>query len=201
MTTAGETPLGPEEKARFLLAAISDIQGSVRANDSKAQAALVVHGLLFAGVVSAVTKVGPHLYEQSATGWRVAAWVTLGAAGVAFFISVMYLVTALVPRAAGARTEYAKDNQSWKPPEVFFPPIAGQHATDQPKQSTLWDGVDGLSAAGVVRDLTYELWKVQSVRHYYAMHAKEGFYWLRITVGATAAFLIVLLVAATSSSS
>lgn len=107
-----------QQRRDVLRDAIVDIQGSVRANDSKCSAALVVHGLLFAGVLTITREVGP-VYE-TASFWQRGAIIFLLAAGlVSFLISVWELSRAASPyEPTELSTKIAGRHE-----QIFFPSV------------------------------------------------------------------------------
>jgi hypothetical protein len=106
----------PNEVRRELLAgAISDIQGSLHANVSKASAALIVHGLLFIGVLTITGQLGP-IYEQASPKEQDWGLLLLGVSLLFFLISVSGLLLAVVPpfsQARGPMPDSARNAALW----------------------------------------------------------------------------------------
>jgi hypothetical protein len=100
----------------LLLAAIVDVGRSVSTNDQKASAALIVHGLLFAGVTAVIDKLGS-IYGKASGVERVLGCVLLIAALLLFVLSVVALLLAVLPYRPKAL--YADLRHSSR--QVFFP--------------------------------------------------------------------------------
>ncbi|HEX2086595.1 MAG TPA: hypothetical protein VHF89_13005 [Solirubrobacteraceae bacterium] len=176
------------------LASLPDIQGSIQANDTKSSAALVVHGLLFAGVVSIVAQIGD-VFDQATLVARIGGGVLLLFAALAFGVSVLQLIKAARPHdprstreAIGGRSKGA-----------FFPPADprrrppdGPQALD--KQLARLARLQ--TQADFEREYAGEQIKLADVRATQAYAAKRGFAWLERELGAVAGFLaLVVLVA------
>jgi hypothetical protein len=182
----------PDVRRQLLLASIADIQGSIHANDQKSSAGLVVHGLLFAGVLTVVANLGGVVDDASivATAAGVAALlVALGA----FVVSIINIAIAAAPyQPRGVATAISGEYK-----HVFFPlpdelvdPPRNQHAVllDQLKQVN--------DEEQVARVYVAEQVKLADIRQVQARRAERGFLWLRVELFAVTAFLaLVLLVA------
>src|SRR5580700_8260403 len=93
---APPSPRCAESIVDFQLASIVDAQSSITANDSKASAALIVHGLLFGGLVELITHLGG-VYDRADVGERVVGLFLLGFALLTFVLSIWFILMALLP--------------------------------------------------------------------------------------------------------
>jgi hypothetical protein len=101
---------------RLLYAAIDDIGESVRGNDAKAYAALVLHGLIFAGLTALVTQLGD-VYEAATQAERVVGVTALGMTFATFVVSAWFLIDAVSPyRPVALDRKLAQQYRN-----VFFP--------------------------------------------------------------------------------
>ncbi len=184
-----------DHRRELLRDGINDIQGSIRANDGKSSAALVVHGLLFAGVLSVTREVGP-VYE-TAEGWQqVAVVALLSLALVAFVVSVVQLTRAVSP--------YEPDELGVRlsphHPRVFFPSL------EDLRQRARCDGtnellkylreVRAMSEANIDEDYAAELLKVADIRDVEARRARNGYRWLRVELLFVASYLVFVAILA-----
>jgi hypothetical protein len=175
----------------LLKAAILDIQGSIHANDSKCAAALVVHGLLFAGTVTVVSRLGDVWRNASGDTKTAAAW-SLGVAAAMLLLSIAALLWALFPYSPSKRfrTPILDRHQL---PGVFFPNLKGlkKRASDR-----LTPYVEDLrwidSSARLELELAYELLKVQEIRTHDARYARMGFVLLMVEILAAVTFLVAM---------
>lgn len=177
------------------LASIVDIQGSIHANDQKSSAGLVVHGLLFAGVLTVVANIDDVIDDASV--WAQAAGVlTLLTALGAFVISIIQLVRAAAPYQP---LEVAEDISSGYE-HVFFPlPEELKGFAGNQHVALLWKlaAVDG--ADKIARVYAAEQVKLADIREVQARRAKRGFFWLRVELYAVAGFLTGVVLVAIST--
>jgi len=154
--------------------AIADIQGSIHGNDTKSSAALVVHGLLFAGTITLTREVVP-VFETAETWQRWMIGIVLGLALVAFLLSVAALLYAVSPyHPTKLRSRIASGHQ-----QVFFPRL------DELEQKSRAKGTNELAVyksmikrlgpADVEADYAAELLKLAAIRHHEADWAQRGY--------------------------
>jgi hypothetical protein len=166
------------------LAAVTDIQGSVKANDQKASAALVVHGLLFAGILTVVSKLGS-TYENATTWQQIAGLVALAIGLAAFLVSVAYLLRAIRPY----RPERLEDKLEGRFKRVFFP-LENDLKTKDPLGD--WRArVDALDFDDILDELTAEVLKLAEVLRFESSRARIGYRWLLAELVAVAAFFVI----------
>lgn len=196
-TGTGQDESGLAQQRRDLLRdAIVDIQGSVRANDAKCSAALVVHGLLFAGVLTITRELGP-VFETAGFVERGAIILTLGAALFCFMTSVWKLARAASPYEPTKLARKIADRHD----QVFFPSLE----TLRPKRFGCGDEFDvyngkinKLTSARIERDYAAEVLKLADIREQQAREAQSGYKWLQGVLVAVAAHLIVVGILAVS---
>lgn len=179
-------------RRQLQLASIADIQGSIHANDQKSSAGLVVHGLLFAGVLTVAANIGGVIDDASIVA-RAAGVAALLIALGAFVVSIIEIAKAAAPyQPRGVAAEISPEYK-----HVFFPlpdelssASGNQHAAllEQLKQVKDEEQVARVYAAEQV--------KLADIRQVQARRAERGFLWLRVELYAVTAFLaLVVLVA------
>jgi ElaB/YqjD/DUF883 family membrane-anchored ribosome-binding protein len=85
-----------DPRPQLLRDSIVDIEGSIHANDNKASAALVVHGLVFAGAASLAKELGD-VYMRLTELEEVVFWIAAGGALGSLLVSVLSLLAAIFP--------------------------------------------------------------------------------------------------------
>jgi len=177
--------MAQDTTSNFLLASIADLQGSIKADDSKASAALIVHGLLFTGVLTILTKTGS-VYRHATTPERAVALGLLAAALAFFLLSVRALTRALSPyRPVATEGELAG-----RYPKVFFPLLDELRAEGQ-LFSVFRGRVDQLAEPErVYDDLAAETLKLADILRFESRHAERGYRYLRYELAAVATFLV-----------
>ena len=172
-------------KRQLLLAAVADIGRSVKANDQKASAALVVHGLLFAGILTIVSKLGS-TYRDATTWQQDIGLALLGVALAAFLISVGYLLMSLRPY----RPTDLEKKMECRYKRVFFPREDDLNL-DRPFEA--WrDRVNELDKPDDILDtLTAEILKLGKILDFESAKAKVGYYSLFGELVAVAAFFVL----------
>jgi hypothetical protein len=172
-----------EGQRTLLYAAISDISSSVKANDAKASAALVVHGLLFAGILSVVDKLD-HAYRAATHLERILGVAFLGIALAAFLCSIWLLLSAVSPY----RPKTLEEKISGSYPHVFFP-VRGLFKGSTPHK-TMRQRIESLDENTILDELIAEVLKLADILAYESDRAKWGYRALRVEVIAAAAFLV-----------
>lgn len=136
---ASRSPTASQKEVNeILVASISDVQTAIGANDSKASAALIVHGLLVTGVVTLLVHLGS-LYTNASYTERLLALIFLFSALAAFLGSIFFLLAALLPYRPKKLDEQMRERHPNDYLEVFFPlrllseddPILGPSRTDR----------------------------------------------------------------------
>lgn len=172
------------ELARWLLlAGIEDAQGTIHANDAKCSAALITHGLLFAGVVT-VTADAAKIYPQTHGPLPVIALALVGLVACTFLVSIAALLLSVMPYRSKTLLRVIEEKQDQ--PRLFFPPRQRRK-------------LDALDEAGVKRELVYESVKLAAVRDHEAGFAKIGYVFLVIEVALVIAYLGVVAATALST--
>lgn len=179
------------EQARnsdFLLAAVNDAEGTIRATDAKAAVALVVHGLVFAALVGVTQEIGD-VYEAAPCSFRAAVVVLLGITTVALLVSVLWMLlcVAPAPRSAVPDTEASTGHffvplqtRGWLSPEVTSYPVGFKEA------------VASMSEADRRDQLTGELLKLSAIRARKTVLIRSGLAALAVEFGASLAYLALL---------
>lgn len=189
----------PKQRRDLLRDAINDIQGSIRANDAKSSAALVVHGLLFAGVLAITRDVKP-VYRTALFWQQFVILALLGLALIAFLVSVLWLTQSMIPYHPAAMVKRFHNLH----PRLFFPLIrslqeeAKCKGGDANELTVYREKLAQVTAEDLEADYSAELLKLADIRHYEAGAARRGYRWLRIELGLVAAFLVYVAVIATS---
>lgn len=188
-------PFDRDDATRELqLASMPDIQGSIQANDTKSSAALVVHGLLFAGVVSVAANIGD-TFETATLGARIAGGVLLAAAASAFGGSVLALIDAARPHDPKS----TRDVTTGKQAEAFFPP-ANPRLRPPGTVNALADQQARLASLQTQADFEAEYAaeqiKLADIRVTQAYAAKRGFALLKLELLFVAVFLLLVALVA-----
>jgi hypothetical protein len=188
-------PFDRDDAIRELqLASLPDIQGSIQANDNKSSAGLVVHGLLFAGVVTIAGSISD-VYDDATTLARIAGGVSLLAAASAFGVSVLALIDAALPHDPKSTRDQIKGRYA----SAFFPP-ADPKLRPPGGPRGLDDQLDRLAKLKTARDFEEEYAaeqvKLADVRVTQAHAAKRGFAWLKYELAAVALFLLLVALVA-----
>lgn len=182
------SPSEPPNRA-LVSQAITDIQGSIHANDDKSAASLIVHGLLATAVVTLASQLGS-IYEDASVTSQVFIKIALGGMLLAAALSITCLIKAIrpyEPRSIGGRLAYASQG-------VFFPNIRVltkvATSTGPDELAQLRARFEAL-ATGDRLDEEYlaELLKVADIRANEADWAKRGFLLLGVEIALAALYL------------
>lgn len=180
----------------LLKTAIADIQGSIHANDSKCSAALVVHGLLFAGVVTVASRLG-ETWTAAGGPTQDASTALLAIATVAFVLSISSLLYALIPYSP-RKTFYGPIVDAHRLRGVFFPNLKSLRASGADVLTPYLASLAALDSSEKIElELAYELIKVQNIRQHQAFWAICGFGLLIVEVAFAACFLVIMGLSAT----
>ncbi|MHB8243099.1 MAG: hypothetical protein ACYDHN_14060 [Solirubrobacteraceae bacterium] len=109
-----------EQNANFMLAAITDTEGTIRATDTKASIALVLHGLVFGGLLGVTERIGAS-YEVAGCGVQIAVVVLLASALVSSLASVLCLLMCVAPTPRSAVPGIPTSTRG-----LFFPPMSAR---------------------------------------------------------------------------
>ncbi len=182
----------PNEVRREVLAgAISDIQGSLHANDSKASAALIVHGLLFTGVLTVTGQLGP-IYEQASPKEQDWGLLLLGVSLLFFLISVSGLLLAVVPPFEPSARSNARLRKKRRTLDVLFPDLGRLKGDVRGQLAALVSRVEKLGPEEAVVELAFELLKVQKIRRRAVRFARVGYVFLGLEVLSVTAYLALV---------
>jgi NADH:ubiquinone oxidoreductase subunit 3 (subunit A) len=178
----------PKHVDDLLLASIQDVQTSISANDSKASAALIVHGLVFTGLTELLVNLGG-VYHRASEAQRVIGLIFLFLVLIAFLISIYYILRALLPY----RPEKVEKALGENCREVFFP----LRILDEPDPYASFAGrMEELRGEeGIWRELASERLKLADILRYESNNTRRGYQFLRFEIAFTAAFLIVIATA------
>lgn len=172
----------------FLLAAVTDAEGTIRATDAKAAVALVVHGLIFSALVGVTQKIGD-VYQAASCGFRAAVVVLVAVTTIALLVSVLWMLlcVAPTPRSGVPDTEASTGHffvplqtRGWLSPEVTAYPAGFQ------------DAVASMSEAERRDQLTGELLKLSAIRARKTVLIRRGLVALAVEFGAGLAYLALL---------
>ena len=171
-----------EELARLrrdtLTTAFTDAEGTIRATDTKASIALILHGLLFGGLVSVTKDLGRSYSGQDAV-FKVAAAALLILTAFAFLCSVIQLLRCVVPAP------------SWVVPRMTNLRRGVFYITDQRVAWNRWAMPDvdelrsrllTLDAAGIEDELLGELVAVSAIRQRKIRLVRSGYVMLAAEV-------------------
>jgi hypothetical protein len=174
----------------LILAAFSDAESTIRATDTKASIALVVHGFLFAGVLGVLTHVGSW-FAVASCSFRAAVIVVVGATAIAFIASVAQLLRCVAPAPARAVPTV-------KTKGVFYlQGSAGSFrgtADGTLSFEQLRGSVDQMTEDDTLNELLAEHIKVSSIRARKVALAKSGLGLLGAEIGLSVILLVMLAV-------
>ncbi len=186
----------------MLLEGIKDRQGTIHANDAKCSAALITHGLLFAGLLT-VTAKAASIYPKASGALPILALVLGGLAAAAFVVSIVSLLGAVMPYEPRALANAILSRHD--PPGVFFP-------VDVPRRDPIPDGAEdpvrrqlvataALDEQRIDLELVAESVKLSAIREHEAEFAQIGYLALIAEVVIAVAYLGVVAATALSTPS
>jgi hypothetical protein len=170
----------------LLFKGIEDLQGSIHANDSKCSAALITHGLLFAGVVT-VTANAAKIYPHAHGALPILALVFAGLAACAFVVSIAFLLLAVMPYQPSALAQGIGDEHL--PPRLFFPPLSQLSPGGGDPVRRQLDAAGRLDEEAVTLELVAESVKLADIRRHEARFARVGYRALMVEVALVVVFL------------
>lgn len=190
-----ETPLkppgfGPSGPRRdLLLSAFQDAEGTVRATDTKASIALVVHGFIFAGLVGVLA--GLSSLHDAATCFRTLVIVLTAATGLAFLASVGQLIRCVIPAPVATIPTTPQPCVSYL--EGRASRLSGR-PIEMPSFDEVKRRVDALDDSAVESELMAELLKVSAIRIRKVTLARSGLELLGLELLLAAVLLAALAV-------
>lgn len=174
----------------FLLAAISDTEGTIRSTDTKTSIALELHGLLFSGLIG-VTKDVSKSYDTASWDLRAAALILLGIVAITFLLSVVHLLICIAPSPRSAIPDISPLRTG-----NFFIPMRAQ-GLFSPRVGTA--DVSAYSEAIAAMDesarqdqLMGEVLKLSAIRERKTSLARRGLFLLAGELAAGLAYLVLL---------
>jgi hypothetical protein len=184
------SPAPPQAESirQLLLAAFGDAESTIRATDTKASIALVVHGFIFAGVLGVLADIGPWFNEASCV-FRVGLVGLVGLTAVSFIVSVVQILRCVAPAPAAAVPKVSLQ-------DVFYlPGRAGAvrgvaHGTPTLRQ--LRTKVAMLDDAQIADELMGELIKVSAIRARKVSLAQAGLMTLGVEIGLSVILLCLI---------
>jgi hypothetical protein len=189
MNNSAQNLPNPHDSHRsFLLAAFEDTEATIRATDTKASIALVVHGFIFAAMVGVLSNLGDSFLDAG-TCFRVLVIVLTGLTLLLFLGSTTQLLRCVMPAPGSTVPELPVFGLFYLSTRAS--PISG--AVKQiPAFSPLKDQIANLTEAEINTELTAELYKVSAIRARKTALARLGFALLGIEVGMSLALLVSL---------
>jgi hypothetical protein len=181
----------PRHVHDLLLASIEDVQGSIVANDTKASAALIVHGLLFTGVITLLVNLNG-VYRPANHVQKYAALAFLCVTFAAFLVSIYFLLGALLPYHPKELEDQLREKYSDKYREVFFP--LGLLECADP-YGALLNRTNDLDDDSITAELAAERIKLADILRHESTQTQRGYLWLRAEIAFASLFLIVVVTA------
>jgi hypothetical protein len=183
---------------RLLFGGIEDAEGTIHANDAKCSAALITHGLLFAGVVT-VTAKAAEIYPDAHGALPIIALVLGGLTGAAFLVSIIALLLAVMPYRPKALMSAVAELDP-PPPRLFFPPpLEDPNGIGSGAENPVFRqlrAAQRLDEQAVTLELVAESVKLAAVRDHEVHFARIGYGWLIAEVVMAVAYLSVVAVVA-----
>jgi len=185
---APDAPASPSSLRGFLLAAFEDTEATIRATDTKASIALVVHGFIFASVVGVLSRLGED-FEQACSSFRAGIVVLIALTALAFLGSIIQLLRCVMP----APRSTVPDPPAF---QLFFLEAEASQVKGEVKGMTPFDVVHDrlgvLSEADINSEFAAELYKVSGIRARKTALARLGYELLGVEVGLCLILLICL---------
>jgi hypothetical protein len=176
---APDSPTSPNSQRGFLISAFEDTEATIRATDTKASIALVVHGFIFASLVGVLSRLGDG-FDQACGNFRAGVIGLIALATLAFLGSIIQLLRCVMPAPRSTVPD---------PPgfELFFLPAEASKLKGTVKGMAPFDVVNGrleaLSDADINAELAAELYKVSGIRARKTALARLGFELLGVEIG------------------
>jgi len=178
-----------ERNADFMLASVVDTEGTIRATDTKASIALVLHGLLFSGLISVTERIGP-TYDAASPGFHILIVALLGVALCSAVASVVCLLLCVAPAPLSALPDLPKSARG-----LFFVNVQAKGRINPGVgfvDSAYFNDVKAMDADSRLRHLTGEVLALSSIRARKTTLVRRGLTLLGIEVVASLACLAVI---------
>src|ERR1700760_313183 len=178
-----------ERNADFMLASVVDAEGTIRATDTKASIALVLHGLLFSGLISVTERIGP-TYDAASPGFHILIVALLGVALCSAVASVVCLLLCVAPAPLSALPDLPKSARG-----LFFVNVQAKGRINPGVgfvDSAYFNDVKAMDADSRLRHLTGEVLALSSIRARKTTLVRRGLTLLGIEVVASLACLAVI---------
>jgi Family of unknown function (DUF5706) len=178
-----------ERNADFMLASVVDTEGTIRATDTKASIALVLHGLLFSGLISVTERIGP-TYDAASAGFHIPIVALLGIALCSALASVVCLLLCVAPAPLSALPELPKSARG-----LFFVNVRAKGRINPgvgSVDSAYFNDVKAMNADSRLRHLTGEVLALSSIRARKTTLVRRGLTLLGIEFVASLACLAVI---------
>ena len=176
----------------LLEASVTDTEGTIRATDIKASIALVLHGLLFSGVLSVTKDLGDR-YSEAGSLQKALVVGCLAIAALAFASSVVQLLRCVAPAPA-----HAIPHTQGRSSGIFFITSrrTGRFSWQMPSVEELEARLHGMDLAAIEREWLSEALKVAAIRERKTRLIKSGLGLLAGEVFAVAVYLALIGAAA-----
>jgi hypothetical protein len=170
----------------FVLSAIADTEGTIRATDTKASIALVLHGLLLTTLVTVTRELG-HAVDGRCTLESVFVGIAI-VIGLCALASVMQLLRCIAPAPASAIPALPG-----RPTGSFFVPI-GMHPgprakLEQIEAEAIIEALESKDSVTLGVELAAELVKTSAIRQRKLHLIRWGLGLLAFELGATAIYV------------
>lgn len=174
----------------LVLAAIEDTEGTIRATDTKASIALVVHGFIFAGVLGVVSRLGES-FEQASCSFRAVVIALVSITAMTFLVSVLQILRCVRPAPASVIPDVPSH-------DVFYISQTAGAICGTPRQVSTFAKTKAklgeMRASDISDELVAELVKVSAIRSRKVALASSGLALLGTEVGLAVMLLAVLAV-------
>jgi hypothetical protein len=178
-----------ERNADFMLASVVDTEGTIRATDTKASIALVLHGLLFSGLISVTERIGP-TYDAAGASFHIAILSLLIIALCGALGSVVCLLLCVAPAPGSALPELPKSARG-----LFFVNVQAKGRINpgvSSVDSAYFNDVKAMNADSRLHQLTGEVLALSSIRARKTTLVRRGLALLGVEVVASLACLAVI---------
>ena len=200
----------PDAEARraFLLAAIQNTHTTIVSIEGRVPMALILHGLLFAGLVSVTLSITKAIWQDPLFRWLFI--VELAPALVAFLLSVLAFIQCVMPPGDTTTMTDRTLGLGEADPYLFFPAwrahwewsrsgphlkLTSTRSLQGAEFSERYALIARFTTDEVDKILSAELLAISTFRGYKSTFNRYGFRWLRIEIVLALSYLVTLAIA------
>lgn len=182
-----------DARRAFLIMSVTHNQDAIRGTDTKASVALVLHGIIFSGVITATKDFNPH-FHHSGSVLRYAFIVLLATGGLLSALSVLAMVLVVSPSPPGTIPREELRSHGY-----YFPQLKGtlgiRGVAVHAARGTFREHIarlEGLTSSDINAELAVELLRISALRTRKTKLASVGFRLLAAEVVIIVVYLALL---------